>query len=103
MLYFFVNSVLFCLATERMGQLLKTINSTTKTLQSKFEILAGNIERVNQNLSVICNSSSICNGVEPNSLTTVANFSSLPDVQVELKNIQEINSNNLSKNAEKVI
>ena len=102
MLYFFVNNLLFCVETERMGNLLEAINSTTKTLQSKFKNLTGNIKRVKKDLKANCNPASICSGIDPDSLTTEANFTALPDVTEQLTNIQDINSNNFSKNAEQV-
>ena len=84
-----------------MGNLLEAINSTTKTLQSKFKNLTGNIESVKQDLNATCNPT-LCSGIDPDSLTTEANFTALPDVQEQLTNIQKINSNNFSKNAEQV-
>ena len=89
-----------------MGDLLEKINSTTEELQSRFENLTRDIENVKNELNSSCSVPSSVNcsgeGIDPNSITTVANFNNLPDVGVQLNNIADINNKNLTQKAEEV-
>ena len=89
-----------------MGELLKKINSTTEELQSRFKNLTRDIDNVKNELTSSCNVSSSVNcsreGIDPNSITTVANFANLPDVGEQLNNIADINNKNLTQKAEEV-
>ena len=81
----------FPLETVRMGKLLENISSTTKKLKSEFENLEKTISDVNKDLANI-----------NTTLTTRADFSSLPNVTDQLNNIAEINNKSFSDNAVKV-
>ena len=88
-----------------MGELLKTINTTTEKLQSRFKNLTRDIEDVKNNLIRLCNANPVnCSneGIDPNSITTGANFSNLPDVGEQLNNIADINNENLTQKADEV-
>ena len=77
-----------------MEALLDSIVRTTDELKADFEKLNTNITSVNVDLA---NS-----GYTGNNVTTVANFSALPDVSPQLTNIQNINNNNFAEQALKV-
>ena len=89
-----------------MGDLLEKINSTTEELQSRFKNLTMDIENVKNELTSLCSISSSVNcsseGIDPNSITTGANFFNLPDVGEQLNNIVDINNENLTQKAEEV-
>ena len=86
-----------------MGDLLEKINSDTEKLQSRFKDLTRDIEDVKNNLTRLCNATNCSNeGIDPDSITTVANFSNLPDVREQLNNIADINDNDLTQKAEEV-
>ncbi|XP_028391109.1 prominin-1-like isoform X2 [Dendronephthya gigantea] len=76
--------------TERMGELLANINSSTNDLQSKSQDLDAKIISVNINLTAIG---------QPN-IHTEANYGVLPDVSNQSTNINNINNNNFTKKAE---
>lgn len=76
-----------------MGELLANINANTTYLQSESKNLSAEINVVNTAL----NSKNI------SSLTTVANFGALPNVSTQLTNINKINENDFTGEAEKVI
>ena len=87
-----------------MGELLKKIDTTTEELQSRFENLTKDIDGVNQDLDDACVGNIKCAtlGLDSTSITTVANFSNLPDIGEQLNNITEVNNNNLTQKAEEV-
>ena len=87
-----------------MGELLKKINTTTEELQSRFKNLTKDINDVEIDLHNACSGSTNCTkfGINSISITTVANFSNLPDIGVQLNNIAEVNNNNLTQKAEEV-
>lgn len=87
-----------------MGELLKKINTTTEELQSRFKNLTEDIDRVKIDLNNACSGNENCTtfGINSISITTVANFSNLPDIGEQLNNIADVNNNNLTRKAEEV-
>ena len=81
-----------CLETKRMEVLLRSINSTTIQLKSNFTKLNQSIADVNNQLKKN----------NEDTISIVADFSTLPDVQQQLENITKINKKNFSEEAEKV-
>ena len=85
-----------------MGELLKKINTTTEELQSRFKNLTEDIDRVKIDLNNTCSGNCTTFGIDSTSITTVANFSNLPDIGEQLNNIADVNNNNLTQKAEEV-
>ena len=84
-----------------MSVLLEQINKTTKQLQSRFNSLTGEITEVKSNLSTTCSlyPKNCSDNINSSSITTVANFNNLPNVEEQLNNISAIAEKNLTNTA----
>ena len=90
-----------------MNSALDVVSNTSASLKSSANQLGDSLQRVKSELERIksnCNASIIpsCSDIETGGLRQVANFSNLPSVDEELKNIRDIINQNFSGSVDKV-
>ena len=91
-----------------MNKALDVVANTSASLKSSANQLGSDLQRIKTELERIkseCNSSGIpggCSEINTDGLRQVANFSNLPNVDDELKNIRNIMNQNFSGAVDKV-
>ena len=80
----------------------QSLSNLTKELQEELNVAKENLTDILKNCSRLPSVPAACNNTNPEDLATGANFTDLPDVSKELKNVEEVVNQDFEKTAEEV-
>ena len=79
-----------------------SLSDSTTELQSGLDAVKANLTNISASCSRLQNGPGACNDTNPNDLATGANFTGLPDVSKQLKNVEDVVKEDFEKTANDV-